>query len=206
MSTTPETRTASDADTATSDCPVEQLADIGLKIDYSDRLRTERYRHVRLMRSSDLRNCWTHIHPGDDYSLGICVALDHCELYLVVPDMYEILKHHLGTGIAQTVVTTQGELGIWWLPIRSPGKTTQSSWNVSALEISSRHAGSCVRLHTVTGVSVYEAEVAEPDAAPAPEWPDTPLLSLLLQAFGRRVISSPDHPVAEALLAKSGGK
>ncbi len=184
----------------TSGCALDDLDAFRLDGDYAARALTRRVRHVRLFLTKELKDRWVHIQPLDTGRATIGVLEHEGVLHLVVRHMMPALKAHLGHGFIHAILTTQGELGLWWLPRRWPGKA-QSSWNDSAVEIATAHAGECVRLHSVTGANVYEVEVANAGATPAPQWPEMDLLDLLGRAFGSRVIGSEDHPVAKALLA-----
>jgi hypothetical protein len=190
----------------TSDCPIEELEAFRLDAFYPGRVHTTRHRRAQLLLSKDLTKVWAHIHPDPANSCWLAFAVHEGEIYPVGPKLQSVLKDQLGYGRACLVLTTQGVLGVWWLPRSSPGKSGRSSWNDTALEIAEEHAGGCVRMHTVKGPSVYEAEVAAPGTTPEPEWPDVPFMRRVEEAFGPRMIHDEHHPVARILLAKTVAK
>ncbi len=184
----------------TSDCPIEDLADFRLDGDYAARTRTLRHGYVALFRTKSLKNCYFHIKPGEQSCMWVSVVDYDGNLYMVANEMRAVLREHIGTGALHTVMTVQGQIGLWYTPHRAAGKG-ESSWNDSALELATVYASFCIRLHSNTDARAYEAETPAPGTAPTPEWPDIDLHELMRRAFGTRVIASADHPVAQALLA-----
>lgn len=140
-------------------------------------------------------------HPSEDYRIQTAVLelKEDRETYLVDPSLWPDLSTEstFGPRAIFTAITRQGVVFLW--PIRLPGPDGKlDDWNQSALDAAGMAAGRWVRVAANMHLGAYD--VFEASAGlPAPEWPDVPFAKLLEVAFGKRYVTSLDHPVLQKL-------
>ena len=140
-------------------------------------------------------------HPSEDYRIQTAVLelKEDRETYLVDPELWPELSTEstFGPRAIFTSITRQGVVFLW--PIRLPGPDGKlDDWNQSALDAAAMANGRWVRVAANMALGAYDVFQASADL-PAPEWPDVPFSKLLEVAFGKRYVTSLDHPVLQKL-------
>lgn len=140
-------------------------------------------------------------HPDEAYRIQTAVLelREDRETYLVDPELWPELSTEstFGPRAIFTAITRQGVVFLW--PIRLPGSDGKlDDWNQSALDAAAMAKGRWLRVAANMHLGAYE--VFEASASlPSPEWPDVPFAKLLEVAFGKRYVTSLDHPVLQKL-------
>lgn len=140
-------------------------------------------------------------HPDEAYRIQTAVLelKEDRETYLVDPSLWPELSTEstFGPRAIFTAITRQGVVFLW--PIRLPGPDGKlDDWNQSALDAAAMAKGQWLRVAANMHLGAYEIFQASAEL-PAPEWPDVPFAKLLEVAFGKRYITSLDHPILQKL-------
>ena len=140
-------------------------------------------------------------HPSEEYRIQTAVLelKEDRETYLVDPSLWPELSTEstFGPRAIFTSITRQGVVFLW--PIRLPGPDGKlDDWNQSALDAAAMANGRWVRVAANMALGAYDVFQASADL-PAPEWPEVPFSKLLEVAFGKRYVTSLDHPVLQKL-------
>ena len=189
----------SEVATNLGDCATYVPDTLRLDADYPPQGQDVASRQVHLFETKDLKDRWFHVRAGAEF-MGWFVGMKADDvLHLVDKPIFGHLQEHLICGRLATVLTTQDEFGLWWLPRNKSGGKI-SSWNQTALEISQKEQGKCISVRAEHGPNAYRARSVSPTGLTVPQWPDITLQQAIARAFGDRIITSTEHPVAKATI------
>jgi hypothetical protein len=122
--------------------------------------------------------------------------------YLVTRRMQSLLASRVRTAILYPTITRQGQFLLW--PVLQPGP--DGKWNEfprSAMIAAQRAMKEWVLMANIGKSYGVEPWPSTSVRLPDPEWPDLTPKQMLERCFGERVISSPDHPLVQALFGKA---
>ncbi len=140
------------------------------------------------------------VNPDEAYQagpIGILEIKEEREIYLVAPNMVEVVSAHVTPAILVTVITRQNVLSLWPLKLpKSDGK--DNPWHQSAREAAELAKEDWINITANMHLGCYDVRKAL-GALPEPEWPVQTLKELLEIAFRGFIIDSPDHAVVKQL-------
>jgi hypothetical protein len=144
---------------------------------------------------------WFRVHPGEDYRLSPLAMInlkEEGEYYVVDPSVYEALANEVIFVSLYTVITRQGVVTLWPIPLpAADGKDNE--WWISAREAATRAMTQWVRVVANKSNNANDVFTGPPSMA-EPDWPDRPFRDLLEIAFGRGYrVDSLTHPVVKRL-------
>jgi hypothetical protein len=142
---------------------------------------------------------FVQVRPGEDYRLetGLIELKEEREFYLVHPDLRPELAEEMVLVRLHLAVSRAGAVFLW--PVRLPGPDgKRNPWHDSAEKAAQFAMRAWVRLVPNQAAGAYDTYTASA-ALPEPEWPELSLRELLQLAFGKRYITSLDHPVVRKL-------
>jgi len=133
--------------------------------------------------------------------LAIAIAVlelkDERELYLVAPELRDVLASECQVRLLVPAITRQGVLFLW--PLRVPGEDGKlDSWSSSAHEAMARAKDVWLRMESNMALGAYQWTEAVADLG-EPSWPELDLMTMLRVAFKGRLIAALDHPVLRKL-------
>jgi hypothetical protein len=133
--------------------------------------------------------------------LAIAVAVlelkEEREIYLIVPELRELLAKECQARLLVPSITRQGVLFLW--PLRMPGDDGKlDTWSTSAHEAMARAKDVWIRMESNMALGAYQWTEAAVDLG-EPTWPALDLMTMLKVGFKGRLISSLDHPVLRKL-------
>jgi hypothetical protein len=136
-------------------------------------------------------------------SLETTVIIDKEEMrndiYLVAPEMRAALAGDLRPALLVPVITRQGVLMIWPLPLPLGGRPNR--WHERARIAAERAKRRWVRMVADVPAGTYRIFEATADL-PEPIWPEKPINELLDVAFAGKVIDDDNHPFVQELLGR----
>ena len=145
------------------------------------------------------RQEFVRIHPDSQYQLETLTLelKEDRELYLVDPDLWNLLPGEVVPKLLVTAINRQGVLFLW--PIRLPGEDGKlDQWNHSAIQASQLASKHWVRVAANMHLGAYECFEAMGEI-PEPCWPEQSFRDLLEIAFTDRYIDNETHPVIQRL-------
>jgi hypothetical protein len=146
------------------------------------------------------RQEFVRVHPDLRYRLTPAATIEvkeDREVYLVTPNMAQLLPGEFSTVTLFTTINRQGTLQLW--PVKLPNPDgRQNEWHRSAAEAAERAMKRWVRVTASMSLGAYEIFEASGDL-PEPVWPDFSFQEMLKIAFRDRVVDRDDHPLVQRL-------
>jgi hypothetical protein len=146
------------------------------------------------------RQEFVRVHPDLRYRLTPAATIEvkeDREVYLVTPNMAQLLPGEFSTVTLFTTINRQGTLQLW--PVKLPNPDgRQNEWHRSAAEAAERAMKRWVRVTASMSLGAYEIFEASGDL-PEPVWPDFSFHEMLKIAFRDRVVDRDDHPLVQRL-------
>src|SRR5947208_2649687 len=146
------------------------------------------------------RQEFVRVHSGPSYRLTPAATIEvkeDREVYLVTPNMAQLLPGEFATVTLFTTINRQGTLHLW--PVKLPNPDgRQNEWHRSAAEAAERAMKRWVRVTASMSLGAYEIFEASGDL-PEPVWPDTPFEEILRIAFRDHIVDTPAHPLVQRL-------
>ena len=146
------------------------------------------------------RQEFVRVHPDPRYRLTPAATIEvkeDREVYLVTPNMAQVLPGEFATVTLFTTINRQGTLHLW--PVKLPNPDgRQNEWHRSAAEAAERAMKRWVRVTASMSLGAYEIFEASGDL-PEPVWPDIPFEEILKIAFRDRIVDRADHPLVQRL-------
>jgi hypothetical protein len=146
------------------------------------------------------RQEFVRVHPDPRYRLTPAATIEvkeDREVYLVTPNMAQVLPGEFATVTLFTTINRQGTLHLW--PVKLPNPDgRQNEWHRSAAEAAERAMKRWVRVTASMSLGAYEIFEASGDL-PEPVWPDFSFQEMLKIAFRDRVVDRDDHPLVQRL-------
>jgi hypothetical protein len=146
------------------------------------------------------RQDFVRVHPDPKYRLTPAATIEvkeDREVYLVRPQMAQVLPGEFSTVTLLTTINRQGVLHLW--PVKQPGPDGKhNEWHRSAAEAAERAMKKWVRVTASMSLGAYEIFEASGEL-PEPVWPDISFEEILRIAFQDRVVDRADHPLVQRL-------
>jgi hypothetical protein len=138
-------------------------------------------------------------HPSPDMTILVRIIdlKDQGEVFLLTPEVAEVLYGESRLVALTTCITRQGLVFLWPVPV-SVGGERENAWNATARQAAEIATTKWVRMQSNRAAGQYDVTTSV--AIPEPVWPKHTLPELLRIAFGGdRLIQSLDHPVVRQL-------
>jgi hypothetical protein len=146
------------------------------------------------------RQDFVRVHPDPKYRLTPAATItvkEDREVYLVTPQMAQVLTGEFSTVTLFTTINRQGVLHLWDVKLPKPDGR-HNEWHRSAAEGAERAMEKWVRVTSNTSLGAYEIFEASGDL-PEPIWPDISFEEILRIAFQGRIVEREDHPLVQRL-------
>jgi hypothetical protein len=174
-------------------------ASLRLDQSFADTVRTKKLLTTVPVRKPN-RQDYVRVHPEPAYRLtpaAIIEVSDDREIYLVTPQMAQVLPGEYSLVTLHLAVNRQGVPFLW--PVKLPGSDGKhNEWNRSAAEAAERAMAKWVRIASNMSLRAYETFEAIGDI-PEPIWPELVFEEILKIAFRERLVDRPDHPLVQRL-------
>ncbi len=113
--------------------------------------------------------------------------------YLILSDLAALVPESCRPVQLVPYVNAAGTVRLWPISLKATARGELSAWAESALAVVNDYAGTWIRVAADKGSSGY---LDTPMRVPAPpKWPDLTIWELVDKAFGKRQITSRDHPI-----------
>jgi hypothetical protein len=159
--------------------------------------------HLTIPVKKPHKQAYVRVHPSADYRLMTAVieVKEDNEVYLVAPNLHEVLAPEITLVTLFTTVDRQGNMFLWYVKMaKEDGRPNE--WNLSALKAAQEGMKAWIRVQPNLQLGAYEVFRAEGNL-PEPEWPDLKLNEILKIAFRDRFITNVDHPVIAKLQGRA---
>jgi hypothetical protein len=159
--------------------------------------------HVTIPVKKPHNQDYVRVHSSEDYRLTTTIIelKENNEIYLVSPNLREILATEITLVTLFLAVDRQGNLFLWY--VKMPKEDNRpNDWNVSGLKAAEEAMKAWIRVQANKKANAYDVFRAEGNL-PDPEWPDLKLNEILKIAFRDRFIESLDHPVIAKLQGRA---
>ncbi len=174
------------------------IENLRISPDYAATLGAKKLMTIVPVRKPDPQS-FVRVHPAEDYQLHTLVLemKEDREVYLVIPELRDLISQELVTKLLYTAITRQGNLFLW--PVRMPGVDGRlDPWNQSAHAAAQHGMKKWIRVQSNRQLGCYEIYEAAGEI-PEPEWPEKTMEELLRLAFKDRFVTSLDHPILQQL-------
>jgi hypothetical protein len=149
------------------------------------------------------REMYVRTSPNPEHTIDLLILelKDENEVYVVKPELQELLENEVTISVKTLVVTkTRQSIIILW-PLKSPTSTGRAcNWAISNWDAATKAKNKWTRMIANQNLGAYEIYTAESSVIPEPTWEDLPSMQEMLEiAFKGKFIDSYDHPVLKKL-------
>jgi hypothetical protein len=179
--------------------PFDNLSALRLDQSYADTVGVKKLLTTVPVRKPN-RQDFVRVHPDLRYRLtpaAIIEVRDDREVYIITPNMAQVLPGEYSTATLFTTINRQGTLHVWPVKLPTP-EGRQNEWHRSAAEAAERAMQKWVRVTANMSLGAYEIFEAIGNP-PEPVWPDISFKEILKIAFRERIVDRPDHPLVQRL-------
>lgn len=180
--------------------PFDNLLALRLNQSYADTVGVKKLLTTVPVRKPN-RQDFVRVHPDAGYRLtpaAIIEVREDREVYLVTPNMAQVLPGEFSTVTLFTTINRQGTLQLW--PVKQPGPDGKhNEWHRSAAGAAERAMNKWVRVTASMSLGAYEIFEASGDL-PEPVWPDVSFQEILKIAFREYLVDRAEHPLVQRLL------
>jgi hypothetical protein len=146
------------------------------------------------------RQDFVRVHPDPRYRLtpaAIIEVKEDREVYLVTPEMTQVVPGEFVVVTLFTTINRQGTLHLWPVKLPNP-EGRHNEWHRSAAEGAERAMKKWVRVTASMSLGAYEIFEANGEL-PDPVWPDFSFQEILKIAFRDRLVDRADHSLVQRL-------
>jgi hypothetical protein len=179
--------------------PFDNLSALRLDQSYPDTVGVKKLLTTVPVRKPN-RQDFVRVHPDPRYRLtpaAIIEVKEDREVYLVTPEMTQVVPGEFVVVTLFTTINRQGTLHLWPVKLPNP-EGRHNEWHRSAAEGAERAMKKWVRVTASMSLRAYEIFEANGEL-PDPVWPDFSFQEILKIAFRDRLVERADHPLVQRL-------
>jgi hypothetical protein len=179
--------------------PFDNLSALRLDQSYADTVGVKKLLTTVPVRKPN-RQDFVRVHPDPSYRLtpaAIIEVKEDREVYLVTPEMTQVVPGEFVVVTLFTTINRQGTLHLWPVKLPNP-EGRHNEWHRSAAEGAERAMKKWVRVTASMSLGAYEIFEANGEL-PDPVWPDFSFQEILKIAFRDRLVERADHPLVQRL-------
>ena len=143
---------------------------------------------------------YVRVNSSPEFRMDAAIIEFEGKTHLVTPEAANgELRDHVKPATLFAAINTQGSVFLWKVGVPKDGRP--NSWLDSARELANKSMKEAIQVRSNSAEHAKRYEGYTPKVTPPePIWPDMSFKDMLKLAFGDRVISDTDHPVARRLL------